>query len=467
MDIRSFFAKKASSGGASTKATVDTTTATTTTTTTTTASATTALTSKEGAVVEKQRTTANMTATPKKRKEEDATIVMTGLGSSDDDDNIVLRPSPKKKLKQPPEQGATSPHTPATTVNRRTSSPSRSVTKHVVQEKPSKSPPTPTSAAKTPPVTRSPRKAKASPTPEKTPLLDPIEERDSYDLKTDNIVPECLQGLTFCLTGVMEELNRIDITDLLKSLGAKVTNAVSGRTSYLVVGPLLEDGRPSETSLKYREAVEKGTCMITNIRQLYGLCHQYQERAMVKQAGMTNSSLTTKQTPLAVEPPSSKAVPTKTNPYAKKPMVNPYANKASAGGTATAPPPTATTSSSNPYAKKANPYHKEGGGGSSSTATPSNSVPSASRPSSYKPGELWVDRHAPKSTRDILGNTENVNKLRIWLNNWERTFNKPEAYGKSFSAPKGPWKAALLSGPPGIGSKWTERNAGIPFVFKP
>lgn len=38
------------------------------------------------------------------------------------------------------------------------------------------------------------------------------------------------------------------------------------------------------------------------------------------------------------------------------------------------------------------------------------------------------------------------------LSRWESRFNNEQAVGKSFSNPNGPWKAALLSGPPGIGS---------------
>ena len=41
--------------------------------------------------------------------------------------------------------------------------------------------------------------------------------------------------------------------------------------------------------------------------------------------------------------------------------------------------------------------------------------------------------------------------LSTGLNRWESTFNNSKAQGKSFSSPNGPWKAALISGPPGIG----------------
>jgi replication factor C subunit 1 len=66
---------------------------------------------------------------------------------------------------------------------------------------------------------------------------------------------------------------------------------------------------------------------------------------------------------------------------------------------------------------------------------------------------VWVDKYKPSATNDILGNTDVARKLATWLERWEARFNNPQAYGKTFSNPQGPWKAALLSGPPGIGSE--------------
>ncbi|KAI8321288.1 DNA replication factor C, large subunit [Martensiomyces pterosporus] len=48
--------------------------------------------------------------------------------------------------------------------------------------------------------------------------------------------PGCLSGLTFVVTGEMEALSREQAEDLIKSYGGRVTKAVSGNTSYLVVG---------------------------------------------------------------------------------------------------------------------------------------------------------------------------------------------------------------------------------------
>ena len=141
------------------------------------------------------------------------------------------------------------------------------------------------------------------------------------------------------------------------------------------------------------------------------------------------------------------------NPYARKPAANQNANSAGV----------------NPYAKSA----ADSSASSGTMASPADQ------------NSLWVDKHAPQATRDILGNKENIQKLSscecfcvpctwCWIANnfrfthisnffcsrdkgldkWERTFLDPKASGKTFSNPKGPWKAALLSGPPGIGSTY-------------
>ena len=46
----------------------------------------------------------------------------------------------------------------------------------------------------------------------------------------------CLEGLTFVLTGIGESMDREETADLLKKYGGRVTTSVSRKTSYLVVG---------------------------------------------------------------------------------------------------------------------------------------------------------------------------------------------------------------------------------------
>lgn len=65
-----------------------------------------------------------------------------------------------------------------------------------------------------------------------------------------------LSGCNFVFTGVMEGASREEYVDKVKELGGKVTSAVSSRTTYLVYGEILEDGRPYNLGKKYLKAVE-------------------------------------------------------------------------------------------------------------------------------------------------------------------------------------------------------------------
>ena len=88
-------------------------------------------------------------------------------------------------------------------------------------------------------------------------------------------------------------------------------------------------------------------------------------------------------------PYSRKAASTVANPYAKKtPVVNPYARKPEANQNA-------NSAGVNPYAKSA----------------ADSSASSGKMMSPADQNSLWVDKHAPQATRDILGNKENIQKL--------------------------------------------------------
>jgi len=47
---------------------------------------------------------------------------------------------------------------------------------------------------------------------------------------------DCLKGLTFVLTGVLDAFERDNVIDQIKRYGGKVTGSVSGKTSYVIVG---------------------------------------------------------------------------------------------------------------------------------------------------------------------------------------------------------------------------------------
>jgi len=188
--------------------------------------------------------------------------------------------------------------------------------------------------------------------------------------------------------------------------------------------------------------------------------------------GTSNTS--SKSNPYALPPPSSSSSsskpPASHNPYAgvgattattttAKSNNNPYAKNNNNTTTTT------TTAKSNPYAnsngngsnagkKKPNPYAKTASSSASSSSSSASSLHNpkslgGGRASVDDPTALWSDKYAPSSTSSILGNHSCATRLRSWLLTWESTWNDGAKSPKTSA--NGPFRSALLSGPPGIG----------------
>nr|CAB3265534.1 replication factor C subunit 1-like [Phallusia mammillata] len=215
----------------------------------------------------------------------------------------------------------------------------------------------------------------------------------------------CFEGLTFVITGIQESLTREEIQSLVERYGGKVTSAVSGRTSYLITG---EDAGQSKLAKaeKHKTKVIDEDEFLNLIKTLPGKKSKYEVHETPK-----------------VSPPSKKLSPKK------------LSNGPSLGN------------ASVPLQK----VKKE--------------VKLVNKESSQNPGDymMWVDKYKPKSVKQIIGQqgaSSNVQKLLKWLQNWHS--NNRTAASKNKPKPKfSPWgggdptgsiyKAALLSGPPGVG----------------
>jgi replication factor C subunit 1 len=71
-----------------------------------------------------------------------------------------------------------------------------------------------------------------------------------------------LKGNIIVLSGLFSVCSRDKLDTFLKNNGAKVTGSISGKTSFLIVGSKLEDGRTVEEGNKYKAAKTKGTKII-------------------------------------------------------------------------------------------------------------------------------------------------------------------------------------------------------------
>nr|CAD7453506.1 unnamed protein product [Timema tahoe] len=214
--------------------------------------------------------------------------------------------------------------------------------------------------------------------------------------------PNCLSKLVFVVTGELDSLDREEAVALIQQHGGKVTSSVSRNTSYLVVG---DDPGPSK--------IEKAKTWCTPHLDEDGLLNLIRQRSG-KQEGkneIENAEEISKITKNERKTPSQvfeKSLVSKKTP--------------------------------------SEPLKSTGSSQASQESTPGLS------------GSLWVDRYKPTSTKQIIGqqgDRSNVKKLTRWLSNWHANHS-----GKKKLARPSPWskddsgaffKAALLSGPPGIG----------------
>ncbi|RHY16683.1 hypothetical protein DYB36_009776 [Aphanomyces astaci] len=82
--------------------------------------------------------------------------------------------------------------------------------------------------------------------------------------------PGSLDGLTFAFSGVLSGLTRTEAEMTVKRYGGNVAANITGKVKYLVTGNQLENGGNVADSAKYKEAVSRGTRMLTQ-NQFYNL----------------------------------------------------------------------------------------------------------------------------------------------------------------------------------------------------
>jgi replication factor C subunit 1 len=204
----------------------------------------------------------------------------------------------------------------------------------------------------------------------------------------------------------------------------------------------------------YKKAMELGEEKVVILKgqeELYGLAKMLDEKRKLDKPSTkdeTGASTSVEHGNVSGSHVASVTVPI-ANPYAKKSnssssanvIVNPYAKTSSVAN--------------NPYEKKSsgtpiNPY------ATSSARKKEEEVMGGGRAHVNDPNALWADKYAPSDTHMILGNKDVVKKLSDWLDSWENTFNRSSNGKKSKNNGKtGSFKAALLSGPPGIGKTTT------------
>ena len=200
----------------------------------------------------------------------------------------------------------------------------------------------------------------------------------------------CLAGLAFVFTGLLDSISRDDGVALVKRYGGKVTTGPSSKTSYVVLG---RDAGP-----KKLETVQKLNIKVINDDGLFELIRR-----------------------LPANGGDSKAAAA----FEKKQEVEEKKVKQ--------------------MVEEMEREEQEGSGNGPATITKN----SAKTNTPSVDSRLWTVKYAPTATQHICGNKGQVEKLQTWLRNWRK--NARTKFKKAGADGSGVFRAIIISGPPGIG----------------
>ncbi|KAL4801469.1 replication factor RFC1 C terminal domain-containing protein [Aspergillus unguis] len=202
----------------------------------------------------------------------------------------------------------------------------------------------------------------------------------------------CLAGLTFVFTGILDTLGREEGQSLVKRYGGKVTGAPSSKTSFVVLG---SDAGPSKLnkiqSLKLKTIGEEG--LFELIRRLPAnggdgkAAEKYEAKKKADEENVRKMAAEIEKEEQRKEAEKQKAInrPEKSND------------------------------------------------------TKENKVDDL----------LWTSKYAPTSLNMICGNQGAVNKLQAWLRDWRK--NAHADFKKAGKDGFGLYRSVMIHGPPGIG----------------
>ncbi|KAF2400268.1 DNA replication factor C, large subunit [Trichodelitschia bisporula] len=221
--------------------------------------------------------------------------------------------------------------------------------------------------------------------------------------------PNCLAGLTFVFTGLLETLSRDDGQALVKRYGGKITGAPSRKTSYVVLG--------SDAGPKKLETIKQHGLKVINEDGLFALIRS------LPATGGDGKAAALYEEQKQKEVAKIKALALEQEEEERK----------------------AAKAARDAAAAKAAAAAKSSAGGKSAAT----SQPAPAKAPIDPDNQLWTVRYAPSQLTQVCGNKGQVEKLQDWL----RKFRKSEKSGFKLPGPNGAgvFRAVILSGPPGIG----------------
>ncbi|CAH6720583.1 replication factor C subunit 1 [[Candida] jaroonii] len=220
--------------------------------------------------------------------------------------------------------------------------------------------------------------------------------------------PHCLSGLTMVFTGQLPSLERDQAESIAKRYGAKVTKSISGKTSVVVIG---EEAGPSKVEkikkLKIKAITEEGFLQL-----LASMPADGGDGATAKQAAQKRELEERKIIEEAEEEERlerQRAAKKKAEREAQLQAESSQASQSQSSG---------------------------------------ERLPREVPREITNDEKLWTVKYAPNQASQLCGNKTQVTRLRNWLDNW---FENSKSGFKGNGGEGSMFRAALISGPPGIG----------------
>ncbi|XP_067138273.1 replication factor C subunit 1 [Centruroides vittatus] len=242
--------------------------------------------------------------------------------------------------------------------------------------------------------------------------------------------PNCLAKLTFVITGVLESFERDDMKSIIEKYQGRVTTTVSKKTSYLIVG---RDPGVSkiEKATKFNIKTLDEDGLLDLIRESGN--NSSKENNLGEKSDIKPSNNTNDRENVKHKHSVNIDKDTKKNEKRKRSVES--------------------SDDENAVHKKS----KDNQNNLSHDSVPVNECSSEKATNlvnkiASDTVNMWVDKYKPLTTKQIIGqqgDRSNVKKLSHWLLNWQKNLKSKPHHGSKDDGLQ--YKAALLSGPPGIG----------------
>ncbi|EDW15931.1 replication factor C subunit 1 [Drosophila mojavensis] len=288
--------------------------------------------------------------------------------------------------------------------------------------------------------------------------------------------PDCLKGLTFLVTGILESMERDEAASVIKGFGGRVMTVVGKKLNYLVVG---EEAGPKKLAQaeEFHVTILSEDGLFDLIREKSGETVKAKS-SEVKQE--KNSSPKMKNEHEKSNPKVKKEHKEKISPEIKREQEEKSSSKIKREleekSSSVAKQEHEHKSSSkikkDPDDLNSNGFQQESSSNGFKMKTELSSSSQIKREPNNNVADVkeedvsmnmaLVDKYKPTSIKDIVGQAganSNVTKLMNWLSKWyvnhdgKKKLQRPNPWAKNDDGSF--YKAALLSGPPGIGKTTT------------